>query len=59
MGDRQPHHLRTRLKTLPSVEHPDRTSGRFLVVTDVEKAASPPITVILNWPSLLQQEAKP
>jgi hypothetical protein len=36
-----------------------RDGQRFLIVTDVEKATSPPITVILNWPSLLTRGQKP
>jgi Tol biopolymer transport system component len=32
-----------------------RDGKRFLIVTDVEKSSSPPITVIVNWPELLKR----
>jgi Tol biopolymer transport system component len=35
--------------------HPD--GQRFLIVTDPEKASSPPITVIVNWPELLRKQS--
>jgi Tol biopolymer transport system component len=35
-----------------------RDGQRFLIVTEVEKAGSRPITVILNWPALLESGAK-
>ncbi len=36
-------------------EYEPSTDGqRFLLVEEIEKADAPPVTVVLNWPALLE-----